>query len=60
MSGYSEGLRHGWEDAEKAIRDILARDITDAEKLQRIQRRVEAPVIGLKRPGDPARERCAS
>jgi len=39
-SGYSEGLRDGYADAEKAIREILSEDIPDAEKLKRIGWRV--------------------
>lgn len=45
MSAYANGLIHGWADAEQAIRGILAKDITDAERLARIAWWAEAPVI---------------
>lgn len=37
MSDYSAGLRHGYEDAYEAIRKILAEDISDAEKLAKLE-----------------------
>lgn len=40
MNDYSEGLRHGYEDAYKAVRGILERDLPDAVKLQRIAEQV--------------------
>src|SRR6266508_6887457 len=57
-SGYSEGLRHGYADAEKAIREILAEDIPDAEKLKRIGWRVGARVDSSPH-GEPTRAGCS-
>lgn len=37
---YRQGLAHGWEDARKEIREILARDVSDARKLELIAERV--------------------
>lgn len=42
MNPYSEGLRHGYEDQAKAIREILDLDVSDEEKLRMIRQRVEA------------------
>lgn len=42
MNQYSEGLRHGWEDANKMVRGILERDLPDARKLELIAQQVES------------------
>ncbi|MEU4287811.1 hypothetical protein AB0E63_06280 [Kribbella sp. NPDC026596] len=43
MNPYSDGLQHGYADAHKAIREILALDVSDAEKLRLIGHRVADP-----------------
>ncbi len=57
-SGYSEGLRDGYADAEKAIREILSEDIPDAEKLKRIGWRVGARADSPPH-SEPTRAECS-
>lgn len=46
MSTYSDGLRHGYDDAYEQVQDILGRDISDAKKLELIGYLVASRVTG--------------
>lgn len=41
MDRYQKGLADGWEDCRKAVRDILASEVSDAEKLELIARQAD-------------------
>ena len=51
MDHYGEGLKHGYEDAYKAIRDTLALPVSDEEKLRLVAQQVESTAWGSSRAG---------